>query len=75
MTVPDLTRYELNQKLILVVKKEDDNLKRLLLFFSKTHPELMLRKVLFVDDEADFASLNFKEERRGSNVRCNCWPD
>ena len=63
MTVPDLTRYELNQKLILVVKKEDDNLKRLLLFFSKTHPELMLRKVLFVDDEADFASLSFRKKK------------
>jgi len=63
MSVPDLTHYELNQKLILVVKKENDNLKRLLLFFSKTHPELMRRKILFVDDEADFASLSFRKKK------------
>ena len=35
MALPSLTPYELKQKLILVAKKEDDNMKRLLKAFQK----------------------------------------
>ena len=34
--VPDLTPYELNRKLIFIVKKEDDNLRHLLAFFRNS---------------------------------------
>jgi hypothetical protein len=63
MSIPSLTLFELNQKLILIVKKEDDNLRRLLLAFTTTYPELKSRNILLVDDEADFASLSFRKSK------------
>ena len=57
MSLPNLETYELNKKLILIVKKEDDNLNRLLDAFEHKHPELREKKVLIVDDEADYASV------------------
>ncbi len=61
MCLPDnLTPYELNQKLILVVKKEDDNLRRLLNAFNTQYPLLKEKRLLVVDDEADTASLSFR---------------
>lgn len=62
MALPNLTPYELGHKLIFVVKKEDDNLKRLLAAFRDIHPSLKDRKVLIIDDEADFASLSFRKK-------------
>ncbi len=56
----NLTSYVLDQKLIFVVKKEDDNLKRLQLAFSETYTMLSDRKWLLVDDEADLASVSFR---------------
>jgi Z1 domain-containing protein len=64
MSLPDnLTRYELNQKIILVVKKEDDNLRRLLNAFQTQYPVLREKKVLIIDDEADVASLSFRRRQ------------
>ncbi|OHB63329.1 MAG: hypothetical protein A2Y76_02760 [Planctomycetes bacterium RBG_13_60_9] len=61
MTLPDnLTPYELNQKLILVAKKEDDNLRRLLNAFNTQYPVLKDKRLLIIDDEADIASLSFR---------------
>jgi len=65
MTFPDLTPYELNQKLILIVKKEDDNLNRLLDAFQTKHPVLLRKRVLIIDDEADFASVSAKKVKGG----------
>lgn len=62
MSLPQLTPYELSQKLIFVVKKEDDNLRRLLEAFQKTHPSMRERKLLIVDDEADMASVTFRKQ-------------
>jgi len=57
MSLPDnLTPYELAHKLILVVKKEDDNLRRLLKAFRDQYPALKEKRLLIVDDEADTAS-------------------
>ena len=61
----NLTRFVLNQKLIFVVKKEDDNLKRLQSAFSKTYPHLSERIWLIVDDEADLASVSFRRVSGG----------
>ncbi|MBZ5539548.1 MAG: Z1 domain-containing protein [Acidobacteriia bacterium] len=61
MALPQLTPYELGHKLIFVVKKEDDNLRRLLKAFAD-FPALREKKVLIIDDEADFASLTFRRK-------------
>lgn len=59
MTLPDqLTKYELNRKLVFVVKKEDDNMRRLLEAFMVKYPELRKKKILIIDDEADLASVS-----------------
>jgi Z1 domain len=62
MSLPSLEAYELNKKLILIVKKEDDNLNRLLDAFEKKHPELKTKKVLIIDDEADYASVSAQKK-------------
>jgi hypothetical protein len=62
MSLPELTPYELSQKLVLVVKKEDDNLTRLLDAFTKRYPALQAKKLLIVDDEADLASVTFRRQ-------------
>lgn len=59
----NLAPYELNQRLIIVVKKETNNLERLQKAFFETYPVLGKRKVLIVDDEADYASVGFKRTR------------
>jgi hypothetical protein len=56
--VPELTPYELTHKLIFVVKKEDDNLRRLLDLFQNQYRQLRDRSVLIIDDEADLASVS-----------------
>jgi hypothetical protein len=63
MTIGDLTRYILNKKLIFVVKKEDDNMKRLEELFFSSSPNLGKKNVLIIDDEADFASIGFSNSK------------
>jgi hypothetical protein len=64
MTVPSgLTAYELNQKLIFVVKKQADNLHRLSKAFFETYPSLKRKKMLIIDDEADYASIGFRSTK------------
>lgn len=60
LAVPDLTRHERSRKLIFVVKKEDDNLRRLLKVFREQYPDLREKSVLLIDDEADLASVSFR---------------
>ena len=62
MTLPNLTLFERSQKLIFIVKKEDDNLARLLDAFETTYPDLREKRVLIVDDEADLASVSFRKK-------------
>ena len=61
MTMPDtLTGYELSQKLIFVAKKQSDNMDRLQALFQTTYSQLAGKRVLIIDDEADFASVGFR---------------
>lgn len=62
MCLPILEAYELHKRLILIVKKEDDNLNRLLEVFEKKHPVLREKKVLIIDDEADYASVTAQKK-------------
>ena len=59
----NMVPYELNQKLILVAKKEVNNLKRVLNDLTNTYPDLQNKKILIIDDEADFASVSFHKEK------------
>jgi hypothetical protein len=60
MGLPDnLTRFELDQKTIFVVKKEKNNLIRLQNALFQKYPFLAEKKILIIDDEADFASIGF----------------
>lgn len=47
-------------KLVLICKKEAKNLTHLTNLFTETSPHLLERKVLVIDDEADFASRNYR---------------
>lgn len=60
-TFEQLTGYVLANKIILVVKKEVNNLEKLHRLFDET--ELSMKKVLIVDDEADQASVSFVSDR------------
>jgi hypothetical protein len=61
LAVPQLTPYERTHKLIFVVKKEDDNLRKLLSVFQQEYPDLRAKSVLIIDDEADLASVSFRK--------------
>lgn len=62
MSLPALTPYIKQQKLIFIVKKETNNLNHLVNLFVD-NPDLSQKRVLFIDDEADFASIGFKRDR------------
>lgn len=69
MQVPTLSAWELDeQKLIFVAKKEANNMKRLLKLFLETHPSLRAKRVLIIDDEADFASVRFTRRKGEPDV-------
>jgi len=64
MTMPShLTGWELNQKIVLVVKKQKDNLNKLIELFENKYPDLRNKRILIIDDEADYASVGFKKEK------------
>ncbi|MCP8321801.1 MAG: hypothetical protein H3Z52_12825 [archaeon] len=60
----NLPKYVLKQKLIMIVKKETNNLERTIRALVQTYPDLGKRKVLIIDDEADYASIGFRTNRQ-----------
>jgi uncharacterized protein (UPF0335 family) len=58
-----LPPYVLSQKLIIVCKKEDDNIRRLEEALFETYPNLGHSNCLIIDDEADFASIGFRRTK------------
>jgi len=70
--VPEnLPKYVLRQKIIMVVKKEKNNLIRITRALIETYPDLGKKKVLIVDDEADFASIGFRSNSDEDTVELN----
>jgi hypothetical protein len=64
MTLPEsLSPWELDRKLVLVCKKEDDNLERLTDVLTQQYPELAEKKLLLIDDEADLASIGYRRSQ------------
>ena len=56
-----------NSKTVIICKKQKDNLNELIHLFTNKNKFLKYKKVLIVDDEADFASRNYKKSgRKGS---------
>lgn len=65
-----MTRSELRRKMVIVAKKQNKNLERLLDLFQNKYPQLKDKRVLLVDDEADMASVRFvKNAKRDGNKR------
>ncbi len=60
---PQLTPFILNKKLVFVAKKEDDNLRKLHKLFFEEYRVLSSKRVLIIDDEADFASVTYAMDR------------
>ena len=59
----NLTQYILNQKIIIISKKQKDNLQRLHNAIFTIYPSLSRKRILIIDDEADLASVGFKRTR------------
>ena len=57
-----LTKSELRRKIVIVAKKQAQNLEHLIEFMG-AHEALQNRRVLLVDDEADLASTRFVKKR------------
>jgi hypothetical protein len=69
LKIPTLTQWELSeQKLVVVAKKEHNNMRRLIDLFTTVHPELKSKRVLIIDDEADFASIRFAKKRGSDEI-------
>jgi len=66
MSLPPLTPYIKQQKLIFIVKKETNNLDHLVNLFVNNN-DLSQKRVLFIDDEADFASVGFKRDKNAQD--------
>jgi hypothetical protein len=66
MTLPDsLSPWELERKLVLVCKKEDDNLEALTDVLTQQYPDLADKRLLLIDDEADLASIGYRRTPNG----------
>lgn len=64
----NLTKYELNQKMVIVAKKQIDNLRHILNAITNIYPELKGKKILIIDDEADFAGLSYHKNKETGNT-------
>ena len=51
-----------SQKLVIVCKKEDDNIKLLHRVLDEVYTSLKQRRCLVIDDEADFASVGYRRD-------------
>jgi len=64
----NLVAWELRQKIVLVAKKQRHNLDRVFKALVETYPELQHRKILIIDDEADYASINFRKDKESGVI-------
>lgn len=69
MSIPNnLSQFELKQKMILIVKKEKNNLNRFKSFIEN-YPLKTNKKCMIIDDEADFASIGFEKKNEVYDIR------
>jgi len=67
----NLTQYTLKQKLIVVSKKQADNLERIKTLLEDIYPDLARKKILIIDDEADYASIGFHKDYSTDTIQLN----
>jgi hypothetical protein len=63
-----LAKSEQRRKLVIVAKKQSQNLDRILQFFDTDYLDLKHKRVLIVDDEADLASVRFVRKKDQPDV-------
>ncbi|MFC6292319.1 hypothetical protein BHU61_00130 [Macrococcus epidermidis] len=64
MSLPDdLRKFELNKKIVIVVKKEKKNVERLTKALFEMYPVLRKRQMMIIDDEADYASVVYDKDK------------
>jgi hypothetical protein len=64
LRLPDqLTEWERSKKLIFVCKKEKRNLQNLRELMLVKYPDLVAKRIIIIDDEADFASVGYQRRR------------
>ncbi|TDL33553.1 hypothetical protein EVU91_12875 [Macrococcoides bohemicum] len=64
MNLPeDLRKFELNKKMVIVVKKEKKNVERLTKALFELYPVLSKRQMMIIDDEADYASVVYDKDK------------
>lgn len=63
------TAFELESKLIFVVKKQTDNLIKLEALFTEKCPAMKSKRVIIIDDEADNASIGYS--KKGGDIEAN----
>ncbi|MCC0706475.1 Z1 domain-containing protein [Clostridioides sp. ES-S-0190-01] len=69
MSMPNnLSLFELKQKMIIIIKKEKNNLTRFK-DFIETYPLKSNKKCMIIDDEADFASVGFEKKNEAFDIR------
>ncbi|MGL4521861.1 MAG: Z1 domain-containing protein [Bacilli bacterium] len=59
---PNMSKFELDKKIIIVVKKEKNNLPKMMDFIEK-YALNQRKKCLIIDDEADFSSIGFDKNK------------
>ena len=59
---PNMSRFELDKKMIIVVKKEKNNIPKLMKFIEK-YSLNENKKCLIIDDEADFCSIGYDKNK------------
>jgi hypothetical protein len=70
-TQENLTPYTLEQKLVFVSKKQVDNLERIMDLLNEIYPDLANKRILIVDDEADYASIGYKKDYQTDTIQLN----
>ena len=70
--MPDnLPKFVLQQKLVVVSKKQTDNLAHVMNLLEEVYPDLAKKRVLIIDDEADFASIGFHKDSSTDEIQLN----
>lgn len=58
----EFTSFELDSKLIIIAKKETNNIERLTQLFTSQCPAMAKKHILIVDDEADSATIGYSRK-------------
>lgn len=67
---PNMSKFELDKKLIIVVKKEKNNIPKMLDFIKKYALDIN-KKCLIIDDEADFCSIGYDKNKEMERLKVN----